>query len=420
MVIFSEMFVSELIGNSIADKVQKNIGRVKDIIITLGETFPKVTGLLVTTDGDKRENKVILITEIEHIGKQFISTHSVKDRVVFTKLREGEVLLMRDVIDQQVVDLDGARLIRVNDIKLAQMDQDIRLIAADIGLRGMLRRLSLERPIEWIVKLFNKKIPDQLIGWDHVQNLKGGKICVPSKAIPDLHPADIAQIISQVKSNDKTAILSAISDKTAAEALHELEPMLAAVLINNLDTKKALSILEKMPADEVADILGDLTKEKAEELLRLIRVRKASQIQKLLKHKDETAGGLMTTEFISLPQNLTVEEVIMKLREIAPDAETIYYLYIVDDQEHLAGVLSLRSLIVSPPQKPISEIFIRNCITVKPEINQREVALIISKYNLLAVPVVDSENKMLGIITVDDVMNFILPPISRRKRQSLG
>ncbi len=414
------MFASELIGDPVVDCLEQNVGKIKDIIVTLGEPFPKVIGLLVALSDGKREAKVLLIGEIDLIGKQFVSTHPAKDRIVWTTIREGDVLLMRDVVDRQVVDLEGARVIRVNDLKLAKVEQDVGLIAADVGLRGMLRRLSLEKTISWFLDLLGKKIPEQLIGWDHVQDLSGGKISVPSKTITDLHPADVAQIISQVRPDEKTFIFSTLSNNTAAEALHELEPMLAAVLIAKLDTKKALGILEKMPADEVADILGDLPSEKSQQLLSLMRVRKATQIRKLLQHRDETAGGLMTTEFIALPQNLTAEQVISRLREIEPDAETIYYLYVVDEAGHLAGVLSLRRLITSPPDKLISEIMIKENITVSPEMNHREVANFISKYNLLAVPVVDQDKKILGIVTVDDVMDFILPPISRRKRRMLG
>ena len=414
------MFASELIGDPVVDRVQENIGRVKDIIVTLGETFPRVTGLVINLGDGKNKSRVLLIGEIDLVGKQFVSTRTTKDRVPLTSLREGEVLLMRDVMDQQVVDLDGARVIRVNDLKLAKVDQDVRLIAADVGLTGMLRRLGLEKIGSWMIGWFGKSLPEQLIGWDHVQDLSGGKIAIPTKSITNLHPADVAQIISQVQAEQKTAIFSALSDKTAAEALHELEPVLGAVLIAALDTKKSLGVLEKMPIDEAADILGDLTVDKAEELLRLMRPRKSGEIRKLLKHRDETAGGLMTTEFVALPQQLTVEQVIARLRETAPGAETIYYLYVTDDEERLVGVLSLRSLIVALPDRVIAEIMLKDPITISPEMNQREVADVISKYNLLAVPVVDAERKILGIITVDDVMDLILPPTSKRKRQMLG
>lgn len=414
------MFASELIGDPIVDRVQEPIGRVKDIIITLGERFPKVVGLVIRFDDPSREEKVVLIGEIDLIGRQFVTTRGIKERVAFSSHREGDVLLGRDIIDQQVVDLEGARVIRVNDLKLAKVDQDVRLIAADVGLGGILRRLGLYKLVKWIAGIFKKNISEKLIGWDHVQNLAGGKIAVPSKTITDLHPADVAQIISQVQSEQRKALFATLSEKTAAEALHELEPLIGAVLISTLDTKKALNILEKMPVDEAADIIGDLPPERGEEFLRMIRVRKSNEIRKLLKHKDETAGGLMTTEFITLPQNLTVEQTITHLRELAPGAETIYYLYIVDEAGHLVGVLTLRNLIVAPPDKPISDIMIKEAITVNPEMNQKTVADVISKYNLLAVPVVDAENKILGIITVDDVIDFILPPVSRRKRQMIG
>ena len=151
-----------------------------------------------------------------------------------------------------------------------------------------------------------------------------------------------------------------------------------------------------------------------------MRPKKAQEIRQLLKHPEETAGGLMTTEFISLSKGMTAEKTIDRLRETSPDAETIYYLYVLDEAGKLAGVLSLRMLIVSQPKKPISEIMVKKVITVNPEMNQKEVASVISKYNLLAVPVLDDNGVMLGIVTVDDVIDFILPPISRRKRHMLG
>jgi len=262
MVLFSEMFVSELIGVPVVDRLQENIGKVKDIIITLGETFPRVTGLLLSLI-ENRGPRVILMGEIDLIGRHFVSTRTTKDQIAFTNLRGEEVLLVRDVMDQQVVDLKGARVIRVNDLKLAKVGQDVRLIAADVGFRGVLRRLKLEKIVDRLLGLFGRRLPEQLIGWDHVQSLAKGQITVPSRSLTDLHPADVAQVISQVQTEKRTEIFSALTEKTAAEALHELEPLLGAVLISAVDTKKALRILEKMPVDEVADIIGDLPQEKA-------------------------------------------------------------------------------------------------------------------------------------------------------------
>ncbi len=423
MVLFSELFISELKGDPVLDRLQEPVGRVEDYVIAVGEVFPKVTGLLVYVH-DKKENLVLLMGEIDLIGKQFVVTKSVKDRIVYTKPRPDELFLWRDLMDKQIVDTEGARVIRVNDLKLGKIEQDVRLIAVDVGFRGLLRRLGLLAFFDLILGIFGKKVPDTLIGWDHVEQLKTGKvkgmITVPTKHVSEMHPADIANIISQVHSEERTAIFASLSDKTAAEALHELEPKIQALLLLTLDTKKALGVLEKMPVDEAADVLGDLPTDKTEELLRLMRPKKSAQVHKLLKHPEETAGGLMTTEFITIPYDFTVQKTIEKMRELAPDAETIYYIYVVRDGEKLSGVLSLRNLIIAAPETPISSIMVKDVITVDPEMDQRKVAEVISKYNLLAVPVVDGENRMLGIVTVDDVVDFILPPISRRIRHMLG
>lgn len=423
MVLFSEMFVSELKGVPVVDRLQDPIGDIRDFVLTVGEKFPRISGLLVRVN-EKSDEMVILMQEIDLIGKQFVVTKSIKDRIVYTKARTDELMLCRDLLDKQIVDTEGARVIRVNDLKLGKIDQDVRLIAADVGFRGLLRRLGILGLFNILFGIFRKTVPDTLIGWDHVEQLKTGKvkgmITVPTKHISEMHPSDIANIISQVHQEEKTAIFASLADKTAAEALHELEPKIQALLLLTVDTKKALGILEKMPSDEVADVLGDLPTEKTSELLRLMRPKKAAKVSKLLTHPEETAGGLMTTEYVVLPRNLTVQQAIEKMRELAPEAETAYYLYVNDENDKLTGVLSLRALIITPPEVLISQIMEKDLITVDPETNQRDVAEVVSKYNLLAVPVVDKDDKLLGIVTVDDVVDFILPPISRRIRHMLG
>jgi magnesium transporter len=422
MILFSEMFFSELENALVVDRLEKPVGRVKDALLVLGEQFPKILGLLIRTI--EGEDRVLTIGEIDLIGPQFVSTQSVKDRLVLATLRPQDILIKKNILDQQVVDTNGARVLRVNDLKLAKVGQDVRLIAADVGMRGMLRRLGVVKMFDLLFGILGKKVPDRLIGWNYVElleaDLEKGLIKIPHRRVEELHPADIASIISRVHKDERHAIFASLSDKTAAEALHELEPKIQAMLLMTVDTKKALNVLNRMPVDEAADVLGDLPGEKTEELLRLMRPKKSSEIRKLLKHSETTAGGLMTTEFITLPDDLTAEQAINKLRELAPDAETIYYVYIVGSGGRLVGALSLRALIVSSPGTLIADKMVKNIIMVTPETNQKQVAEIISKYNLLAVPVVDNEGKILGIVTVDDVMDFILPTISRRKRQMLG
>lgn len=422
MVLFSEMFYSQLDNVPVIDRLERPIGRVVDVLLNLGEQFPRVSGLLLRTDEGKQ--KVLMMAEIDLIGPQFVATQSTRDRLVLADLRPNDILMKKNILDQQVVDTAGAKVLRVNDLKLAKVGSDIRLIAADVGFRGLVRRLGVEGFLKALNGVFRFKVPEKLIGWNYVQllekDLARGQITIPQKKVEDLHPSDIADIISHVHTEKRSAIFASLSDKTAAEALHELEPKIQAMLLTTVDTKKALGILNKMPVDESADVLGDIPPEKCEELLRLMGPKKSQAIQKLMKHPEQTAGGLMTTEFLSIPEDMTAEQVIDKLREQAPGAETIYYLYVVNPAGVLVGVLSLRGLIVAAPQTSVFQIMMKSVITVGPEANQRSVADVISKYNLLAVPVVDGEGKILGIITVDDVIDFILPPIARRKRQMIG
>lgn len=423
MVYFNDMFVSEIIGQVVIDRAEEKIGHVKDIVIEPGEQFPKIIGLLIRFDDSKKE-AIILLGEFNMISRRLISVNSTKDKIAFAPPREGEVMLQKDLMDKQIVDIHGSKVVRVNDLKLAKIGEEIRLIAADVGIKGLIRRLRINWLVEPVIARLKFPFKDDLIGWNFVEPMQTDiirlKLVVPFQGVSKLHPSDIASIISQVHTDEKTAIFESLSTETAAEALHELEPHIQAFLISALDTKKAISILERMPSDEAADVLGDLPEEKTNDLIRLMKHKKAEEVQELLKHDEETAGGLMTTEFITIPQSLTVAQTIEKLRETAPSVETIYYLYVTDEAEHLVGVLSLRRLIISKQDVLVSDIMIPKIITVSPEAGQRQVADVISKYNLLAVPVVDKLNRILGIITVDDVVDFIIPPLARRKRMSVG
>lgn len=423
MVVFSEVFLSELLGVRVVDRTEKTLGTIRDVLATFQEPFPKIVGFyLHRADGHKKG--MVLLSDIDVVGRQIVVTRNPADRIAFVDPRNEEIRLAKHILDRQIVDVNGARVVRVNDLKIALVGQDVRVIAADVGFTGLLRRLGLLGIVRGLAGLFRIRIREVLIGWNYVEPVESdfarGVIAIPHARIGELHPSDVAHIISQLRTETRQEIFATLPDKTAAEALHELEPKIQAYLLTKIDSRKALAILDRMPVDEAADVLGDIPPDKSDELLRLMKPRKGAAVRKLLTHRDESAGGLMTTECITLPQTLTCEQAIARLREIGPDAETIYYVYIVDDAEKLVGVISLRSLIISPPETSLSQIMKTNFIHVSSTMNQREVADMISKYNLLAVPVLDESNRILGIITVDDVMDYILPPISRRKRDMLG
>jgi magnesium transporter len=232
-----------------------------------------------------------------------------------------------------------------------------------------------------------------------------------------LHPADLADIVEGLDREERNVLFSSLDSEKAAETIGEVDQEeLQASIIANLEPEKASDILEEMPPDDAADLLADLPVATAEDLLDRMEDEDAADVKELMQYPEDSAGGLMTTEYISLLESLTAEEAIEELRQQAPEAETIYYLYVVDSEEHLMGVLSLRQLIIAPKQRPIREILKRDPALVLIGDKQEKVAEVIDKYDLLAIPVVDDQNRLQGIVTVDDVMDLLMEDKARKRR----
>jgi len=311
----------------------------------------------------------------------------------------------------------------VNDVKLEGYDTEAILIAVDVGMRGIMRRLGVERGGEDLMRLFKKHIPYHLISWNYIQTLEPKlttiSLTVPRQMLADLHPADIADIISQFSHKEGATFFSDLDVDVAAEALSELKPETQVDIISEMDTDKAADIIEEMPPDEAADILSDLPVDKAKEILESIEKEEAEDIQELLSHEEDTAGGLMTNVFIAYPPETTVRKAIENFKRDAEVFETVYYIYVMDTNEKLFGVVSLRDMILADLDAKLSDIMATKLKTVTPETDEMEVAGIISKYNLLAIPVIDTEGFILGIVTIDDIIDRILPPSAKRKRRKV-
>jgi Mg2+ transporter MgtE len=296
------------------------------------------------------------------------------------------------------------------------------VVGVDASLRATLRRLgSLSRPFEAAARLIHRPLRSNLIAWDDVQTLEPGtaggriRLKVSHDKIARLHPADIADIVEQLSPQQGAEVIEALDTETAADAMAEAEPEVQVQIMQQLDDETATDILEEMEPDEAADLLDDLPDVRSDELLEQMEPEEAEDVKELMAYDEDTAGGLMTTEFVAIKANLTCEETINRLRELAPKAETIYYVYVVDEEDRLVGVLSLRDLVIAPPETHISDIMVHNVIHVYVEDHADEVAQVIGRYNLLAVPVVGADERLLGIITVDDTMERLLPPERRRR-----
>lgn len=415
-----EIFVSEVLGKPVLDQAGEEIGRLKDIVVGPGEPFPPVQALVIS----RRRHLVLLPWDtINLFNRRVISVNVRAEFMSPASLLPTDILICRDLLDKQIVDINGAKLVRVNDLKFGEVAGKMCLVAADVGLRGVLRRLGMEYRSERFSLLFRYKLPSKLIGWNFLQTIEPKltrlTLTVSRQKVASLHPADLAEIISEVSQRERTALFGSLDVETAAEALHELEPRVQAEIIDDMSQERASDILEQMPPDEAADVLGDLPEKKAQELIGLMEKEEAEDVQELLEHEEDTAGGLMTTEYLAFPPDMTVEEAITELRLEAPDVETIYYLYIVDTDEKLLGVISLKNLILAKPKTLLADVMRTPLKTLTVDAKRDDVAEFISKYNLLAAPVVDERGVMQGIVTVDDVLDFLLPPASRKKRRKL-
>jgi CBS domain-containing protein len=413
-----EIFVSEVTRKPVLDQTGEEIGKLKDVIVGLGEPFPAVTSVVISAGKD---TYLVPWDMINLFNRRVISVNARRDVLKPSEVALSDILICRDLLDKQIVDINGAKLVRVNDLELGDVKGRLCLVAADIGLRGLLRRLGAEKRGEIFLALFKYRLQHKLISWSYVQTVEPKltrlTLTVSRQKVSSLHPADLAEIISEVSQKERTAIFGSLDVDTAAEALHELEPRVQADIIDDMSKERASDILERMPPDEVADVLGDLPEAKAQELIDLMEKEEAEDVQELMEHEDNTAGGLMTTEFLSFPPDMTVEEAIKELRLEAPNVETIYYLYILDKDEHVNGVVSLKNLVLAMPKTLLSDIMLTPVKTLPLEAEQKDVAEFISKYNLLAAPVVDENGALRGIVTVDDVVDFLLPTASRKKRR---
>ncbi len=420
MALFGELFLSEIIKKPVFDPKGEIIGRVKDVIVVKGSPLPEISAVIVQRKG---QTYVIKWAAINIFNKRIISSFLYADALEPYSYEEDDLLAVRDILDKQIVDANGAKVVRVNDIKLEGYNGSAVLIAVDVGMRGILRRLGAENSSEEVLKFFKTQLPYNLISWNYLQplstELKAIGLTVPRQMLSELHPADLAELISQVSRDEGANLFKDLDLETAADALSELMPERQAEIINSIGTEKAADILEEMQPDEAADVLSDLPTERAKEILEAIDREEAEDIQELLSHEEDTAGGLMTNIFIAYPPTITVAEAIERFKKDAKEIESVYYIYTIDENEKLLGVTSLRDLILADPQSPLSEVMETKLKSVTPETDDMVVAEIISKYNLVALPVVDEEGVLLGIVSVDDAIDMILPPSAKRGRRKV-
>ena len=406
------LYLSQVLGRPIRDLGGERVATVKDLIVRLGEDdHPPVIGLMARY---RRRDFFVSRWRIAELNERGVRLNTeILDLRPFER-RPGEVLLAGDVLDKQLIDVDGKRVVRVNDVQIINAAGEWRVTGADVSLQGLWRRLAPSG-------FAGTRKPVEVIDWSNVGYLATDAAAVQLKSASDklarLHPVEIARLAEALSYHHGSEVVESLDDETAAETLEEMPAERQARILGDMDENRAADILEWMSPDEAADVLGDLPEEKAEELLGLMEGNEQADVAELLPYEDDTAGGLMTTEFVTLPRELTVGEALARLREMASTPNMIYYLYVVETEGSwkLCGVIALRSLILGDPAAPLDEVMRVEFQQALPSESAHSVAQRIAEYNLLALPVVDESGDILGIITVDDAMEVLLPKQWRQR-----
>ena len=403
--VLGEFFFSQLRGIPIYDRERQRVGELRDLAIRWEGGTPKITAIKYA----KGVQEHIPVEQVEDVQLMGVKLKGSLEAEQLVLLQPDEIYMGKWLMDKQIIDTKGAKVVRVNDIKLFWLQSGQRKYllpaAVDIGLRGLARRLGVE--------FLFKKRENHFVWWQSIQHLEEKtaslQLVSEKSQLDKLHPADLADILEDLDYKKRTDFIEDLDVETVAEAVAEMEADTQMEILEHLDSHQAAELLQEMPPDEAADLLGELTEEKSDELLKLMEPEEAQEVRELMGHAEGTAGALMTTEYIALPPELTVAEAFSRLRKLAAEAETIYYLYILGEDETLLGIVTLRDLLVAEPETRLQDLMQTRIISVLPEDSNEQVTELIDKYALLALPVVEEGGKLAGIITVDDVLEMLIP-----------
>lgn len=422
------LFFSSLLDKPVHDANGAFVGRLSDLAISVASMFPPVVGFVVQRGRWERFPLTGRWSDVVDIEGPTIRLAVGIEALKPSKARaDGEILVREALLDKQIVDMGGAKVVRVNDLHFLKLGRsDLRLVHVDVGTRGLVRRMGWGPALDTLLRRFAPRAQylsaERLIRWQYVQplsldaNARNIRLSVMQKQLKELHPADIAEILTDLDTNERATMFRSLDAETAADALAEVEdPRIQTQLLETVSQDHAADILEEMQPDEAADLLSELPQETSSALLRKMEVDEAQDVRELLTYAPDTAGGMMTTEFIALPADITVEETFARLRSAAPDVENIYYIFVADTEGRLVGVLNLRHLIMASPQARLQDIMIENPARVHHTDSRDTVAEIVEKYDLLALPVVDDNDVIVGMITVDDVLSHIAKQAWKRK-----
>ncbi|MPQ43195.1 magnesium transporter [Clostridium tarantellae] len=407
---------SSILGRKIYDEFDEVIGTLKDVYVTTGEGYPRIIGYKVKTDSG--------ISDYEFRNIEFYEKDNGTVRIQTKGTREilprnYTYLLSQNLLDRKIVDINGRKVVRVDDLRIVERAGEYRVIAVETGNLVKFRRKGLRKLGKFICKLFSKKFEEKVLMWDDVESLEmvndNLKIAIPYKKLQTMHPADLADILEELDDTSRKKVFESLDEDLAADTLEEIEPEVQSSIIREFSQSKTADLFENIPNDEIADILDELSDEEREKILISLEKEDAEEVKELLSYEEESVGSIMNKDFISFNLDVTVGETIELLRDLEADEEVMYYIYITDEDNRLKGVVTLRDLILNHVDTKLKEIMHTSAISVKHDSNIEDAVEKATKYDLLSIPVVDYEEKLLGIVLIHDIMDELLPNNWKRK-----
>jgi magnesium transporter len=403
-------YLSLIVGKRFFSPDGIALGKVKDLAINFSQERPLIFAAKC------RIGKKLRLLDFSHFQVAKAEERYIIrcDEMVDVSLdnQPGVLMLAENVFDKQIVDINGRKLVRVNDIRIVFVPSGAYVIAVDVGVDGFLRRLGLPASIRRWLGLFKITIPTHYIMWDEIEAFDFAgtdiKLSTSYSKLQKLHPSDLADIIEDMDRAARTSVFSSLDEEKAADVLEEMESKAQLQIVESLPKEKAADVLEKMPAHEVADIMEELNPEKAEELLKEMESESSDDVRKLLAYGDKHVGSFMSSDFVAFNKNITAGEAINELRKRQPEQEELYSILVIDNSERLVATVTLRDLVIADPNTPLHRIMNNQLITVFDDDNVDSLAEIISKYNLLAIPVINDASRIEGVVIIDDIVEELV------------
>jgi len=403
--------LSELLGATVRDASGTVRGRVREIAVAPQDHPTRIAYLIVRTAAGER---VLPPDAIKSAGARVRAASEASQWERYTP-SDGVLLLKRDLLDQQIIDVHGRKVVRVNDVELESTPLNshllLNIVAVDVGARGAIRRLSKGLVPSFTLRALLERIPPRVIPWEYVDLLETDparrvKLKIAYEGLAKMHPADIANIVEDLAPAEREAVFETIDEEVAAETLEELDPDVKVSVVESLDKDRAADIVEEMDPDAAADLLADLTEERSDAILEEMEPAERREVTQLLEFGEHTAAGRMTTEYIAVPETSSVDAAIEALKTFEGSREALATIYLTGESQRLAGSVPLVKIAISPSTVQLSDLS-EPYVACAPDTPESEVAALFDKYNLITLAVVDEHGRLAGIITADDVITML-------------